>query len=372
VLAKTHDIQLTIHRTEVVDIVSMAINNFVLTDSKHREHLSEIVILAVGNQSSDTYKDLIGIEGYYPTPWEDVIIRNEKPIAVIGTRLTAIDTVLNLLAEKKIQNKVLMVSRSGRLPKIIGPSSSYVLNELSEQGIRDNIDNDGHIPLMTLWGLFKGEIERAEGNPVDWMTVLNGKESDLADLSEEISLVENKVQRPWQSVLIAFYPLVPWCWSLLSDTDMVRLVKDYFSIWLTYLAAFPLQNAIRIHDYLQGGLLEIHGGLKSIEPSGVNEFNLYGIQSETFKVGTVINATGAGHSFAQSKLLSALSQKKIIGRSAAGGIHIDPKSCIIIPRDGLRRYMYAIGEMAFGDWLATADMGQVSRQASLVVNDIIT
>ncbi|MSU55270.1 MAG: hypothetical protein EXS46_01890 [Candidatus Taylorbacteria bacterium] len=365
-IAEKHNIKVNIYNTEIIDLAFVEENRINLKDRK-KTYFVDTVMLALGNFDSDKYTELNDKEGYYNSPWEKLNLKTKEPVVILGTRLTAIDTALYLFGEKKFNNKIYLVSRSGALPKIIGLSKPYLLSFLNETNIKKN----KNINLDKLGQLFKKEIEKAEGKKLDWEKIINIEPSTLDALDEEIKIVEENKLRPWQSVLISLYPLVPWIWSLLKNEEKEIFIKKYFSSWLTYLAAFPLKNAKKIKGFIESGSIEIVGGLKEVKYIN-GKYVLRFTKNNTIVTRTVINATGSGHNYTHSKLLMNMIEGNLINQSNLGALDIDTKTCrLILNNPFTKKDVFAIGEITFGSWLATADLGQISRQAEIAINDLL-
>lgn len=370
-IAKKHDIRVTVYKTEIIDLTYASDNKINIHDGNAEIYVVDVAMLALGNFPSDNYSKLNGKIGYHHSPWESIKIDGEGPVVILGTRLTSIDTALYLTTEKKIKNKIYLVSRSGSLPKIIGPSKPYDLSFFNKKNVEENINENGNISLAKLGQLFKQEIEFAEGAKMDWDKIRNTKPSTFYSLDEEIKIVDKGKFRPWQSTLIALYPFVPWIWSLLNTKDKKIFINKYLSIWLTYLAAFPPQNAKKLRKLMKSGSVEIIAGLTKIEHIS-SKFIVSFDKFPNIVTHTLINATGSGHNSIHSKLLTNMIRGGIINRSIIGGLDIDVKTCRLVFSDvSDKRDIFAIGEITFGSWLATADLGQISRQAEIAVNDLL-
>lgn len=371
-IAQEHGIEVVLHRFEVFDIEKLKDETFSIMDASNNSYIVHSVILATGNLQSDNFTDLIGKKGYYHSPWNISDVGSKYPTVILGTRLTAIDTALSLTKTKVPRKKVFMVSRSGNLPRIIGPAMTYELKYLSKSNIVASASANNTVALNTLWELFKKEIEYAEGQKMEWDKIVTSSFSYPDDLEDEIELVTRATKRPWQSVLIAFFPLVPWVWSLLTDVDKKIFLKSYFSLWLTYLAAFPLQNAIKLMKLMEDGSLYIKGGFHHTEYDRFNRgFNVFFENGDKVFSKTLINATGSGHDVNNSKLLRNLHEKGYLKKDIVGGVRIDVKNCRVVSDKNRKMNIFAIGEITFGSWLATADLGQLSRQSELVLRELV-
>lgn len=372
-IASDHKIMVKIHKKEIIDLICNKKNIEInLKDTNKKIYKVDSVLLSLGNFNSDKYTEFTARDGFYHSPWKIIKESNSTgPICILGTRLTAIDTVLSLIEKNKLTNKFYMVSRSGSLPKIIGPSKPYTLIFLTKDNIIKSTNNAGRISLDKLGQLFKQEIESAEDREVDWDKIINLNLTTLDSLEEEIKTVEKKIVRPWQSVLVAFYPLVPWTWSLLTEKDKIRFIKKYLGSWLTYLAAFPIQNAKKILDLIRNGSVEVRRDLTGVIYKN-KKYSVSFKDTPPLIVNTVVNATGSGHRIDHSKLLTNMVKNKVLEPSKISGIDINPKNCRVILNTNFgKRPIFAIGEITFGSWLATADLGQISRQAELAINELL-
>lgn len=369
-LAGKNGIKVIEHREEVSDVEKL--ESDIILHSGKRKVIVDDVIFALGNMPSDKFSDLEQYPGYYRNA---SALNNEQlpkgPIGIIGTRLTAIDTTLELALENTTRDKITLFSRTGKLPKIIGPASHYNLHFLTPEGIDGLRQPDGFVSLDDLVQLFKQELDRSmrEGEALQWTGRIPSGQTTLKDLRAEIDLVKSGAERPWQAILLAFYQYVPQTWNLLSVNDKKRFLKNYHSLWLTYLAAFPLKNAERLAKLWGKDAIDIIGGLKKISYHKQKKVFVVETKKGNYTVRSIINATGAGHSpYSQSTLLAKLLDRGISAPGPLGDVHISLDNCRMISPEGRQiQHFYAIGEVTFGDWFATSDLGQISRQASLVV-----
>jgi len=85
------------------------------------------VVLALGNLCASIHKELQDTPGYFRCPWPAEklkSINSEASVSVLGSRLTAVD-VANFLVENGHSGLINFISRSGRLPKVQGPSATF-------------------------------------------------------------------------------------------------------------------------------------------------------------------------------------------------------------------------------------------------------
>ena len=371
-LAAVNGINVVHHDTYIVSL-NLQIDKVVeLIDYTGAMYKVNYCILALGNFPSDLYEEFRGISGYYHCPYDSIVVKPDDIIVILGSRLTAIDTVLHLCNELHWKNKIYMVSRSGLLPKIIGPSVPYKLQFISKEAILNHINTNGIISGKTIADLFRQEMELVTNKSFQYeelFTILT--DCPVIRLKDEIETIYQGEIRMWQSVLIAFYPIVPWVWSLLSSDDKKHFLDHYLSLWLVYLAAFPLENAEKLLELLISEQVELINGLRSVQYDSVD--NMFNVNCcKKIKANIVINATGPGHSLRHSPLLLNMHELGIISQPEwCEGVLIEPSTSRVISKHQQpHRNLFCIGEITFGTRLATADLSQVSMQAENAVNTI--
>lgn len=334
-------------------------------------------IFCTGHMPSSTYTQLIGTPGYIHDPWKEGVYENidkSKPIVIIGTRLTAIDVAMKL-SSCEHQGKIIMVSRSGLLPTVLSKEiPPYPLKYLTLENF-DIITKSGLKPLSldSLLTLFWKEISEAE-NQIITLESLCKSYKDISPLdwiNRQIEISEKKT-KPWQQVLFAIYPIIPNIWSMLKIEDRKEFIRKYKSLFLTYLAAFPLDNAYRVQSLLKQEKLIVEGGVQSIIKDKNNLFNIKLENSKNIKSEILINATGPGYNPLLAPLYQNLIFSGLLRKHHAGGIDVDPQTLKVFNKHGkLHQRLFAIGEITSGACLATTDMTRVSIQSGRVATTIL-
>jgi uncharacterized NAD(P)/FAD-binding protein YdhS len=354
-------------------------------------------LLCIGHlpTSQASYQEFSSISGYHKTPWS--LVQNEIPIdrdiIILGTRLTAIDSILSrakYIQEQVEQGhkgqvgKIVAVSRMGLLPRVISDvTPGYVREKLTLEKI-DTMTAYGtqKITLRELKKLFKAEIkcayEKIKSETINFKVNKVLTKNLTADavrlLEHEIKCAQKNERRPWQTVLFSLYPIVPRLWEALEEEGKKEFLDKYYSFWMTCLAAFPVDNAKKILDLLKNGSLEIHSGLESITyKEEAMDFNIELKNGRTLSSKYVVNATGQGHDINQtdSTLLKNLLLQKIILPHTLGGIEVDFKSLRVHSKfDKLP--LFIIGDSTWGACMATADLSQiVNNQIPRAINSML-
>jgi len=231
--------------------------------------IGDYLILCTGTMPSSSYSHLISKAGYFHTPYEEKLdekMDRNSDIAVIGTRLTAIDAVLKLLAAGH-RGKITMVSRSGLLPAVASKDiPEYRLKHLTADNFHRLTDGGSrYLSLNDLAKLAFNEINEAEGKVLLPHNIVRSYQDLLPEkwLIQQIARAEYG-PKPWQQVLTASYSLAPDIWSMLSLNDKKKFIHCYKGTYMTYLASFPLENAYKIRNYLASGQLNVRGGMGKI------------------------------------------------------------------------------------------------------------
>lgn len=328
----------------------------------------DAVILATGHLPTSLYAELKGCDGYFHSPWSDDIsnLKEASSVVLIGTRLTAIDTALELSA-KGYKGIIHMVSRGGLLPKVLGPTEPYTCKFLTIEYL-NKITQSGLVKLSyeKLVELLFLEISHAEGKTISLNSISSYKPDPIKWLSDDIKAVELG-SRPWQNVLFSIYPIVPTIWNFLTNDAKEDFLKNGNSLWLTYLAAFPVENAKKILSLLNSGKLQVHGGLTDIKLDRNKDFRVSFTSSTQIISQIVINCTGSGNEASIVPLYSKMESEGLLGFSPFAGIKCRFPSQMVISKAGNPNYgLHAIGDPTKGDYLATSDLTQIRAQANAI------
>lgn len=366
--ASNYDIKINYFTNTPILNISRVKNGKFSIQSQTGKWETDYTVFATGAMPSDAFRGLIGIPGYWHNPSDDNFFSNLKgneAIGIIGTRLSAIDIAVRLL-DQGHQGQIIMTSRTGLLPTVLATEfPAYPLKYLQ----LDAFPIEKPIKLENLINLFFKEISVAQGKYYNFDSIIKSyKEiTPLAWLNKEIYEAE-KGPRPWQQVLFANYPFVPYLWSRMRLADQKQFMAKYYSCYMAYLAAFPLINAHKIRNLLQSGQLKIMGGLNVHYQNGS-----YILQNESDSVKTqyLLNATGLSHNVAKEPPYQELLKRDIIPHPL-GGLNVTTESLQVLnhqrkPIPGL----FAVGELTKGKFLATTDIASVANQADKVATSII-
>lgn len=394
--AQMNGIEVEFIYDEVINLLSSKEGGLAIILKTNNILIADSAVLCIGHLPSSQppqYEQFKSKKGYYETPWEvnqeDMLI--EKDLLILGTRLSAIDAALARSAyiKEQTQNgyngpvgKIISVSRTGLPPRILSNiTEDYVRNELTLEAIdRETAYGTKAIPLKTLKRMFKAEIKRAyktikdQEVKVSLKAIIQYMPDPVSWLEREIQSAKEGKKRPWQTVLFSLYPVVPRLWEALDEEGKKEFLDKYYTFWMTYLAAFPIENAEKILALLKSEQLTMLGGLDSLAYNQENEeFEVVLRNGNRLSSAYVINATGQGHDVTQadSTLLKNLLASGVIKAYPLGGIEVNFKSLQAIG-EYRNLPLFIVGDPTWGACMATADLYQIANnQIPRAINSML-
>jgi len=267
-------------RSEVVDLkpncgkIILRIED--LRSKHHIDREADRVLLATGHWFAKNDHDR-----YFSSPWPAEKLRRSIPqgarVAVIGTSLSAIETLLTLTSEGMFvrsdsgelaysspdnPRKFFLYSRRGLLPKVRGKMGHHRNRFLN----RENLDrllseNRGNLKLAPIFKLLNSELETAYGHKIDWEEVLNptGRPADLIEryLYDAVNGDGPNGELVWQTILHQSFDMVRDVYLSLRLEERRRFDKNYTSVFFTHAATQPAINAEKLLALLKAGMVEV-------------------------------------------------------------------------------------------------------------------
>ncbi len=220
--------------------------------------------------------------GYFTSPWPAEKLLRKIPkgaqVAVIGTSLSAIETLLTLTSEGKYarsrtgelvyeppenSRRFFLYSRRGLLPKVRGKIGNYKNKFLN----RENFDrllseNRGNLKLDAVFNLLNSELEFAYGQTIDWEKVVNptGKPADLLQgyLDDAINGDGPHGELIWQTILHQSFDMVRDVHLNLTIEDRKRFDKNFTSVFFAHAATQPTVNAEKLLALMKAGIVAVY------------------------------------------------------------------------------------------------------------------
>lgn len=369
-LAASRNIEINLVQGEAIAAVEDLNSIQVQMDTGRTVH-GDHVILCMGNQAPEVCAEFCSHSGYFHTPWPASkfadVIPPDVPLVILGSGLTAIDTLFTLLDQGHV-GKITFVSRNGLLPKVQSQGARHELSILNFENIL--VSNYRYpISLEHVGGLLRREIEQAEGPSFNFDEELRLDRPVSEALRRDIQNAKSGNLR-YQAVLYATADIIGKLWNLLPTQEQQCFEAAYASIWKIFRHPMPVMNADRVLEALDLGMLNVVGGLESItSASSKPGFVLQLATDHSRNPGGIryidtrfmINATGQG--FNLTRLSSALIRFMVAHRSLmphpSGGISVDYYSGRTIGASGRKsQRLYAVGPLTKGVHFYTNALGE--------------
>jgi len=234
------------------------------------------VLLATGHWNEKNDRD-----GYFTSPWPakkllDNIPKGEK-VAILGTSLSAIETLLTLTSEGEFMRSrtgelvykppdnsrtFVLYSRRGLLPKVRGKMGKRKNKFMNREKIAQVLaDNDENLTLDAIFNLLNLELEDAYGHRIDWEEIINPSDKPTILLQRYLNEAINgdgpNGELIWQTVLHKTFDVVRELYLLLTFEERKRFDSNYSSVFFTHAAVQPSVNAEKLLAIMKCGLVEV-------------------------------------------------------------------------------------------------------------------
>jgi uncharacterized NAD(P)/FAD-binding protein YdhS len=218
---------------------------------------------------------------FFSYPWPAQKLQREIPkgekVAVIGTSLSAIETLLTLTSEGNFvrsesgeldylppeQTRTFcLYSRKGMLPKVRGRSGSY-RNHFFHPKILARMwaDKTRNLSLEALFDILDAELQNAYGRPFGWNEIENPSGTPEKVLSQSIKdAIEGDNHQGdvlWQTILNQGLSVVKEMYLNLTLRQRKIFDDQYTSVFFTHAATQPVINAEKLLALIRAGIVEI-------------------------------------------------------------------------------------------------------------------
>ena len=207
---------------------------------------------------------------YFDSPWPAKKLLERIPsgasVAVMGTSLSAIETVLTLTSDGHFEDladgrlryipgpeprKITLYSRHGLLPKVRGQIGSYRNRFLNTSALNIDCHPIDNLPtLKASFRLLDSELENAYGCAMDWTEVTHPGARPEDNLIQYLKDAEQG-DGPggdiiWQTVLSQTFAFIKDWYANLTANDRQIFDQNFTSIFFTHAATQPRVNASKM------------------------------------------------------------------------------------------------------------------------------
>lgn len=346
-----------------------------LTTKSGRHTRAGHVVLCVGNGPAPDIYDLSGTPGYLPSPYpvsqQLSDIDPGAEIAILGTGLAAVDSVLALAAQGH-QGPIHMLSRTGALPAVRQQPIDYTLHHLTFERLA-TIASRKQVTLQTVSDALAAELGEVEENIDDIAAEIDAitEEPPAQRLERQL----NDVASPRLGVRIVQSMLPqdgPRIWSLLPEKERSYLARQYSRTIVSLCCPMPPATSARLFTLMEAGQLHIHGSIRNVTTTD-DGFHITSAHT-TCNADIVINAISASPGTFPTRakpLLDSLLRAQLASHHPGGGLHVDPDSSQLtvsgIPQPGL----YALGNLTQGAHLFTYGIHPLINRTHEITQSVV-
>lgn len=355
---------------EVVNLSFAHDGKVVVSTKGNLSFPSDHVVLSCGNANSLEYQHFAATEGFFSSPYPVKrtcrLLQKQASVAIIGSRLSAIDTVIGLTANGHV-GPITLHSRTGALPTVRGTQGRYNPTILTPETVKSCISRTGIVRLEDVlrWTMQEMALAGKPNCVTDWLKKCSQKPA-LEFLEAEISAAHHP--RFWQSVLYSSNAVLDLIWPAMPGQDKLKFL-DYSSWWMAYRVSIPIENAMKIKLLLESGQLSIiKGELVSINYDG--HFALEVInQSDTscHDYDSVVVATGTPRDVRKfdNTLVQNILRQGVGCADPLGGIKVSTQSGGLINQLGcVDERITVLGELTSGAFFFTSALEINARHSA--------
>ncbi|GGZ20165.1 hypothetical protein GCM10007049_10890 [Echinicola pacifica] len=375
-LAKDKQLHVDLVHQNIVDLQHDPSGYTLLAEDGSSYH-SDYVILALGTPKPNNYKEYLAYDHYLDFPWPATRIKEKikstDKVGILGSSLSAIDSIMTLLDEGHV-GEIHLFSPDGLLPRVQpihnkGHERKLLTLENLHRQKRKNLENPR---VKSLIRLFRKEVERFTGKPLDWKETGQRTESCLALLRWDIDCA----QMGGDGLLnvadsLRYDASTIWSWM---DTDQKILFKKWVGrYWAINRHPMPLHNAKKLLHLLTTGQLKVHAMKSSDSIQAMDKvFTLETSEEEIIPVDKLINATGSSSDLDQmdGQLIDNLLRKQYIQPYLVGGAVISERTMQLIAPEGGDN-IYAVGHLANGILMDVNAVWYNVQTISILVKDVL-
>lgn len=355
---------------EVVNISFSHDGRIVVSTNGNLSFPSDHVVLSCGNARSLEYRHLATAKNFFSSPYPIKrtcrLIQKQESVAIVGSRLSAIDAVIGLTANGH-KGPITLHSRTGALPSVRGTQPRYQPTILTEENVRSCISRAGVVRLedVLLWTTQELAIE---GGPIcmaDWPTMCSQRPA-VEFLEAEIAAAHHP--RSWQSVLYSTNAVLDLIWPAMPDEDK-KIFLGYLSWWMAYRVSIPIENALKIKLLLESGQLSIiKGEIETIEYSGRFTLTVADLANTScYEYDSVVVATGTPRDVSKfdNPLVQNILQRGIGCADPFGGVKVSIESGSLINSLGyVDDRITVLGELTSGAFFFTSALEINARHSA--------
>ncbi|KAJ5959169.1 FAD-NAD(P)-binding-domain-containing protein [Penicillium vulpinum] len=353
--ARSIGLTISVIHQEANEIDRMSDGTLLLTLESGEQLRSQSVILALGNFTAVSNTHLMNQPGFFSSPWPLSKLDSiplDSPVLIVGSRLSAVDTA-TYLSDNGHRGPITFISRSGRLPKVQGSSATYP-RRYALHNLAKAVEASPEESMFQVTSGLMNELSQATDG--DWSWILDDK-SPVKQLQQDIQAAQDD-QVQWQAVLRGTAPIIERYWNCLSSKSQELFMKQFYSIWMRFRHAMPVQNAQKILKLLEGSQLRV------VQGQYVRWDGTFKAETSAGLIETpyLIEATGQECCLDRihSPLIQSALKNKLLKPHPGGGVDVDFDTLRASPG------LYVIGSLTRGRHFYVSAIDRIAAHAARV------
>ncbi|OGT31207.1 MAG: hypothetical protein A3E87_04820 [Gammaproteobacteria bacterium RIFCSPHIGHO2_12_FULL_35_23] len=336
----------------------------------------DIICCCLGLGKKTRYPHLSQQSNYFAFPGEDELhfstIPKTAKVAILGARLSAIDSIL-LLAKNKHNGEIYSISRTATMPNVISKHVKYPRHYLNKSYLLALTKNgENFLTLKQLAMLIKKEYRYYEKKNLKLKSLLIANKKPIVKFRYDIIKVNNKI-RSWQAALYATNDVVNLIWRLLAPEAKQVIGKYYMRLFQSQRIAMPLCNAKKIYQLYRNKKLSFHNDHAHIEHANNKFFITMRNKNLSISVDYLIDAAGLTQSIAESsnQFIKNLVSYGLATPDQFDFISINPDTMQAINNKSLSENIYVLGGLTQGTYIASNLMESIVELSQNIIRNII-
>lgn len=342
--------------------ISVTGKQFIIRDEHGETQSMDKVVIAVGNFPAKTQSHLARHAHYFCNPWPlaqlDTIPRTSR-VCIVGTRLSAIDTLFHLLDNDHI-GPIYMASRGGLLPGVQAFVSDKYRGAYALALLAKDLES---APKPTTLAFLASKISTLGDNygGCGW-----GDASSA--MTEQQALFQNIQEAEeggpsWRKLANSASNVLERFWNCLPTHEKKLFMSHWNSLWYARIHAMPIENAHRLQRALTNGQVELlklgdlkkdQLGFSECHPDRQNSFDY------------IIEASGISTDVVESQLGRSMLSSELIEQCELGGCSVDQYTLESKKTPGL----YVIGSLTTGVHFYTNGIDRVVEHATRIARHL--
>ncbi|MEU3048400.1 FAD/NAD(P)-binding protein [Streptomyces sp. NPDC006984] len=369
-----------------VDLVGAAVTSARCTSE--RIHLStsngsdsafDYVVLCVGGDGPKDAYGLAGAPGFitdpYPMSHSLRGIGPREDVAVVGSGLTAVDTVLALAAQGH-QGRISLLSRRGVLPGVRQRPLHFEPRHLTKERMRALARTGRELPLAEFAQIVAAELRDAGSDPEAVHAEITdlGREAPGERLRRQFAAVDSA--DPGLRILQNAVPDIgPDVWPQLPEKDRAELLRSHYRTIMSLCCPMPPASAAVLLELVDSGQLHIRSGLRKVAERGGGGFELHITDEPPVTADTVVNAVSASEGrvpVGALPLVTSLTRAGAASLHPHGGLHLARATSRLADAEGRHDpRLYGLGTIGAGSLFFTFGVPSLVDRAEDIVAAIL-